>query len=158
MRIRRAAAFALTAGLALTTTGCGLLVHQATETHFDASDGVSAYLDDVTLANLIIFTDGDGPASLVFGAVNNGTNAQLVNIQLDNNGTKTNYNATITPGYTGYGFGDFPGLTIEEDQAPGSLQKVYIQAGDAEGVELDVPVLNADDWEFYEGLNPIASE
>ena len=39
------------------------------------------------------------------------------------------------------------------EPTPGSLTKIYIQYGDAEGVEMDVPVLNGDQ-ETYTSLVP----
>jgi hypothetical protein len=61
---------------------------------------------------------------------------------------------TAAPGLTKYGAEDSQRIVFDSvEPTPGSLTKIYIQYGDTEGVEMDVPVLNGDQ-ETYTQLVP----
>ena len=153
LRIRNGAAILLAAGLALSTAGCGFMVPQATEMQFDGSDGVTVRVGEIVLGNMIAFT-GDSPESnLVFGAVNNTGSTQTVTIQFEgSNGQKVTVPVVLPPGPSQHGVGD---ETLANYSGPaGSLKEIFVQYGNEVGVETHIPMLDADEWSFYKGLNP----
>lgn len=62
------AALAVAAGLA----GCSATNPMTTQNNYDASDGVSVELGDVTVRNLLVLTSAEGAPGTVLGAVSNG--------------------------------------------------------------------------------------
>lgn len=157
MRARIAASGVALAALVTLVAGCTFVTNQASTEHYDASDGVSAIIGDVHVANalLVIADDGeaDGP-NLVFTGVNTGDEPVTLSVQVDVDGDKVDQTVSLDPGSTEVGSGDdgqfvLPGV----DAVAGSLVKVYFQYGSRPGRELQVPVFDGT-WTEYEGLLP----
>lgn len=71
------AALVLAAGLA----GCSVTNPMTTQNNYDASDGVSVELGDLTLRNLLVLTSAEGAPGTVLGALtNDGSDAARVSI------------------------------------------------------------------------------
>ncbi|MGB3413657.1 MAG: hypothetical protein WBA28_02965 [Microbacteriaceae bacterium] len=155
MRIRNGAALLLAAGLALTTAGCGFMVPLATSQHFDPSDGITVKVGEITLGNMIAFSDNNGDSNIVFGAVNDTGRAQTVNLQFTSeSGQKVTVPVRIEAGYGPYGTEANDQIIAKGGGGAGTLQEIYVQYGDELGVQTHIPVLNANEWDIYKGLNP----
>jgi hypothetical protein len=145
VRARTASSIVLAALIAVGTSSCTFITPQATQISYFPSDGFDATVGDVEVRNAILLTDGDSAAgaSLVVTLVNNSGASQRVAFQHE-----------LTDGLTKFGAEDSQRITFDSvDPTPGSLTKIYIQYGDTEGVEMDVPVLNGDQ-ETYTNLVP----
>ncbi|WP_445444394.1 hypothetical protein [Clavibacter sp. km3a] len=159
MRARTASSIVLAALIAVGTSSCTFITPQATQISYFPSDGFDATVGDLEVRNAILLSDGDsaGGASLVVTLVNNSGGSQRVAFQHElSAGSADRETRTVTaaPGLTKFGAEDSQRIVFDSvDPTPGSLTKIYIQYGDAEGVEMDVPVLNGDQ-ETYTNLVP----
>ncbi|TFB48876.1 hypothetical protein [Cryobacterium tagatosivorans] len=144
MRARIVASAILATAILSGTVGCGLMAPQATTIHYDASDGVSADVGEVSVRNAILISDGEDSANLVFTLVNHGDSSHIVGVQYTSGGDKVTEeltveaNSTLTLG----GEAEEP-LTLRGiDAQPGSLFPVFVQYGNETGAKLLVPVLD----------------
>lgn len=145
MKARIAASVLLAAGLLVGTAGCNLVAPQATTKHYDPSDGVSANLDGVDVRNALIVSDDGELGNLVVTMINTGTESAKVTVQYESAGTKSTETVTL-PANSSTPFGPADGETItlvDMGSQPGALLPVYFQAGESDGKELLVPVLDA---------------
>jgi hypothetical protein len=159
VRARTASSIVLAALIAVGTSSCTFITPQATRISYFPSDGFDATVGDVEVRNAILLTEdgSEAGASLVVTLVNGSSDSQRVSFQheLTEGGTeRETRTVTAAPGLTKYGAEDSQRIVFDSvDPTPGSLTKIYIQYGDTEGVEMDVPVLNGDQ-ETYTDLVP----
>ena len=151
MKARVAASVVLAVGIAFGTAGCDLIAPQATETHYDASDGVNGQTGDVKIRNAFLVA-GDGNAvNLVATFVTSGSGLETIKIEPNGDPTLTQ-SFELSAGTTVVGNEtriQINGLTI----APGGLFPVYFVAGTGEGVRLQLPVLDGS-LEPYSSYTP----
>ncbi|OUE29826.1 hypothetical protein BFL35_13260 [Clavibacter michiganensis] len=159
MRARTASSIVLAALIAVGTSSCTFITPQATQISYFPSDGFDATVGDIEVRNAILLSE-DGSAagaSLVVTLVNNSGDSQRVAFQHEltpGSADRETRTVTTAPGLTKFGAEDSQRIVFDSvDPTPGSLTKIYIQYGDAEGVEMDVPVLNGDQ-ETYTNLVP----
>jgi hypothetical protein len=159
VRARTASSIVLAALIAVGTSSCTFITPQASRISYFPSDGFDATIGDIEVRNAILLSSGEGDAgaSLLVTLVNGTDRSQRVSFQHEATGGGSD-RETVTvaagPGLTAYGSEDSERIVFESIEAtPGSLAKVYIQYGDAEGVEMDVPVLNGDQ-QTYADLVP----
>lgn len=159
MRARVAASVALAALLTVGVAGCNFVTPQATEKHYDPSDGVSGSVGDVKVINVLaIASDKKATAdhaNLVFTAVNSSDDTVRLRVQYKSK-TQT---VELEPGATDIGYGkkadqrlQISGFTTK----PGALAKIFFQYGSEEGEQLEVPVLDTT-WAMYSDLGPTAT-
>jgi hypothetical protein len=159
VRARVAASIALAALLTVGVAGCNFVTPQATEKHYDASDGVSGSVGDVKVLNVMAIASDEkstrNHANLVFTAVNSSEDTVRLRVQYK---AKTQ-TIELEPGATDVGFGtkgdqrlQLSGFTAK----PGALAKIFFQYGSAEGQQLEVPVLDTT-WAQYADLGPTAT-
>jgi hypothetical protein len=156
VRARTASSIVLAALIAVGASSCTFMTPQATRISYFPSDGFDATVGDIEVRNAILLTSGDGGArtSLVVTLSNTSGSSQSVSFQHEVAGAGSD-RETVTvdaaPGLTAFGAEDSETIVFESiEPTPGSLAQVYIQYGDAEGVEMDVPVLNGDQDTYAE--------
>jgi hypothetical protein len=163
VKLRAVATIALAASLAVGLSGCNFFSPQRTLEKYDPSDGVGANLGDVDIRNALLVTDDGERATLVVSIANLTDADKQLRIEYPSYGPEavdgkvsfqlgvpaTSLTTTSTDG------GDQ--IILEDIDAPaGSLFSVYMQAGDAPGTELRVPVLDGT-FPRYEPLLPSPS-
>ncbi|WP_438856482.1 hypothetical protein [Agromyces sp. M3QZ16-3] len=153
MKARLAASAALALGIAIGGSGCAMLTYQATTEKYDASDGVSADVGGLDVRNALIVSDEGDEGNLVLSVTNTSTDDETLSVQLVDQGDT--FEIDVDGGETvSLGTADEEPLLIENlDAEVGGLVSVYLQAGSAEGVEIQVPVLDGRLPE-YEDLVP----
>ena len=150
MKARLAASAALALGLALGASGCSMLTYQATTEHYDASDGVSLDVGDLDLRNVLVVSEDGEDGNLIMTVVNNGDDDVELGVQFGEGGGDVQ-TIEIEAGNT-VAFGVEAAESEEQleplllegiDTQPGALLTMYFQYGDAEGIDKQVPVLDA---------------
>ncbi|RUQ99015.1 hypothetical protein [Labedella endophytica] len=155
-RARVIASIVMAATVALGTTSCNLLAPQATLKKYDPSDGVSATVGDVAVRNAIVFADGEDTGFLLATVINTGSAPHSVSIQVGSGDDRQDFTLTVAGGSTTtYSAGDAQRLELDPLQEPaGAVIPVFVQYGQEEGVEIDVPVLEQDTFAEYATLTP----
>jgi len=159
----RAAASVLIAGALLVgTTGCTFISTQATLIQYDPSDGVGASIGTVDIRNAILLVNEDATAgNLMLTFVNSGERSASMKLQYESAGEKFSLTKPLD-GSEVTTFGTTPDdsqiIVLEPGVKAGDLYPVYFQYGDHEGVQLMVPVLNADNHPEYADLVPASAE
>ncbi|HTL40622.1 MAG TPA: DNA modification methylase [Pseudolysinimonas sp.] len=145
MRARLVATAAAAAVLAVVLAGCNFITPQATLKPYDASDGVSTRIGDVTISNALVVTDDGADGNLLFTAVNVGEKPVDLTVQFSSGGDKTTLDLKVDAnGSTDFGFGDAGQLFLAGiDTEPGANMPIYFQYGSDAGKQLQVPVLDA---------------
>ena len=139
---RLVAAIALGSALALGTTGCTFITHQATTNPYPASDGVN--IDetggDVVARNVFVVTTEDGGVGNLVGAfINEGS--KTTSVDIDVAGEQLTVRVPSEERVS-LGADEMP-LRIENlDTKPGATVEVLIVSGDGEAVPAEVPVLD----------------
>lgn len=153
MKARLAASAALALGIALGGSGCAMLTYQATTEKYDASDGVSADVGALDVRNVLVVSDDGEEGNLVLSVTNTSTDDETLSVQFVDEGDT--FEIDVDGGETvSLGTAEEEPLLIENlDAEVGGLVAVYLQAGSAEGVEIQVPVLDGRLPE-YEDLVP----
>ncbi|RXZ46308.1 hypothetical protein [Agromyces binzhouensis] len=153
MKARLAASAALALGIAIGGSGCAMLTYQATTEKYDPSDGVSADVGALDVRNVLVVSDEGDEGNLVIYVTNTGTDDETLSVQFVDQGDT--FEIDVDGGETvSLGTADEEPLLIENlDAEVGGLVSVYLQAGSAEGVEIQVPVLDGRLPE-YEDLVP----
>lgn len=127
------------------TAGCNFISPQTTTEHYDASDGFSTTVGDVELRNAIVFTDNGDSASLSVTLLNTSDTAQKVNFQYSSLGS-TETTSVEVPASTSISRGTQDGdpqiLLSGIGKQPGTLMKIFIQAGSKTGKNFNIPVLD----------------
>ena len=142
MKSRLVASIALAAAVALGTAGCNFLTPQATLEQYDPSDGVNGQVGDVALRNVLFILGEDETANLLFTTVNSGDEEADLHVEVLLDGEAWDEQVEIPTGLTVFG-GEEDAVIFEGIDLPdGGVVTVYFQYGEAEGVELPVPVLD----------------
>lgn len=137
-------ALALAAALVLGTTGCGLIVPQATTEEYSPSDGIDVTLPNVDVRNLLLVTSDDSDeTNIVFTGVNNGQDPVRLNIAfVADDEQQARETFRIAPGITVFGPADDEQVIVEiPDLLPGSMITAYIESDGTEE-ERQVPVVD----------------
>lgn len=139
---RLVAVIALGSALALGTTGCTFITHQATTNPYPASDGVpfDETGGDVVARNVFVVTTEDGEVGNLVGAfINEGSKSSTVDIDVagEQLTLRVPSEDRVSLG------GDKMPLRIENlDVKPGATVEVLIVSGDGEATPAQVPVLD----------------
>ena len=143
MKARLAASAALALGIAIGGSGCAMITYQATTEKYDPSDGVSADLGDVDVRNALVISEDGEDGTLVMSVVNRSDERATVTVQYGDGGDELEID--VPAGETlVLGSEDEEKVVLEGiDVEVGGLLPMYFQAGEAEGVEKQVPVLDA---------------
>lgn len=153
MKIRIVIAAAIAVGVALGTTGCGLIQPQATTRHYDASDGVGVNVGKLKLRNLIVLSNDGLIGSLLLTGVN--TTGKAIDM-VATYGSGINVVQSVPSsdlnGTTWGGHGEPQIILGNIDTQPGAMIEIMFTDG-TESVSTLVPVLTTGQPE-YEGLQP----
>lgn len=145
----RIAASALTVGLALSLTGCGMITPVATQDPYDPSDGVSVTFEDVAVRNIMVITAdteyGVDSGNLIFTAANTSTKPTQVTVAFENSAGSEEIAVDIDAGQIlalGVGKNEPLPLTGIDTPAGAMMELVF---SDASGQErtVKVPVLDS---------------
>ncbi|WP_442576579.1 DNA modification methylase [Microbacterium sp. F51-2R] len=144
MKSRLIASLALGALVLFGTTGCAMLSTQATTLPYSPADGVNVPdSGPVLVRNALFVTDESGKdANFIAAIINDTEDSQTLHIEI---GEKSPIKKTVrVPANTTVSLGvtDDPLLVEGLDVEAGADVMVYFQSGDAEGVQIAVPVLN----------------
>jgi len=127
-----------------------MVTYQATTEHYDPSDGVSATVGDLDLRNILVVSDDGEDGNLIMTVVNNGADDVTLGVQFGEGGGDTQEIEIESGGTVAFGVDDVEGIDVLEplllesmDAEVGGLLPMYFQYGDAEGVEKEVPILDA---------------
>ena len=150
MKARLAASAALALGLALGASGCSMLTYQATTEKYDASDGVSVDIGELDLRNVLVVSDDGEDGNLIMTVVNNSDDDVELGVQFGEGGGDTQTIEIEAGNTVAFGVDAAESEDVLEplllegiDTQPGGLLSMYFQYGDAEGIEKQVPVLDA---------------
>lgn len=155
-RARLTASIVLAAAVALGTTSCNLLAPQATLKIYDPSDGVSATVGDIALRNALVLVDGEDSGFLLVTVINTGSEARSVSIQVGSGSDRQEFTVLAAGGSTTtFGAGDERRLELDSLEVPaGANIPLFVQYGQEEGAETEVPVLDQDTFSEYATLTP----
>lgn len=139
---RLIATVALGAAVALGTTGCTFITHQATTNEYSPSDGVN--IDetggDIVVRNaMIIATDDGSSGNLVAAFVNQGDKSGRVDISVEGDVLTVRVPAGEL---VSLGADEDPLLIEDLNVAPGADVEVLFVSGDGDAVPAAVPVLD----------------
>lgn len=155
MKARIGAAVVLAALLSLGASGCALITPQATTKEVEVANGVNGSVGEIDIRNATIISNDGEVGSLLISFYNGSGTDQELAVQYESNGRKTQQVITVaSSGLTSFGAKGETQLLLEGIATPpGALLPIFFQYGDAEGVELRVPVLTSN-FEEYTGLEP----
>ncbi len=156
MKVRFVAAAVLALGVALGTSGCNLIQPQATTNPYDASDGVSVNVGDLSLRNLMIISDDGENGNLLVG-IANATGADVdLHIGFVSGGEIVDGHLEVPTNdksVTSWGAGSEDRIILGGiNTIPGGLLELEFEADGVSKTVL-VPVLTSQLPE-YEGLEP----
>ena len=147
----------LAAGLAVAgiLTACAPHGTPMTQVAYDASDGVRTTVGDVSLLNLIVFTEDGEDGNLTGTVTNRGDDDLELTFQYESAGDKVNVTLEV-PARETFQLGRDEGqlLLPAIDTAPGALFALYVQYGSTPGKQVQVPVLDTRLIPEYDGLLP----
>jgi len=128
-------------------SACSLVAPQATLIQYDPADGVGADLGTVKVRDVQALLGESGAVNVMFYVVNAGDEAAKLSVAVGEGGIDGTTTLNVPAGFasTVGGVGDTAKVIIEEpaDARLGGLLPVYFQVGQAEGTQLQVPVLDA---------------
>lgn len=157
MRRRIAVTAALAIGLAFGTAGCTFLAPQATLIKYNASDGVDLNVGKLQVRNAFVISPNGKDANLIGVLINTSDSPIAVKLQFSSGSAGTSKTLTehLKAGEV-LSLGN-PGVKQvvfrKADVKPGALLTVYIQYGNEQGKNLQLPVLNGSQ-SYYTGLAP----
>lgn len=140
---RLIATVALGAAVALGTTGCTFMTHQATTISYSASDGVNFDTTggDVVVRNAFVVASEDGSVgNLVAAFVNNGTEGATV--EIDVNGVQQKLRVPAGERVSLGVDGNDPLLLEGLDAKPGTTVSALVISGDDDAEPTEIPVLD----------------
>lgn len=148
----------LAAGLAVVGALAACAPHGTpmTQVAYDTSDGVRATVGDVSVLNMIVFTEDGEDGNFTGTITNRGDEDVELTLQYESDGEKVDVvvgvgaRETVQVGSGDFGQVFLPGI----DTAPGSLLKLYLQYGTFPGKQATVPVLDNRLIPQYEDLLP----
>ena len=146
MKTRLVASVALAGALLLGTSGCTLFATTGTLVHYQPSDGVAANVGDVKVRNLLGLSDNGEDVALVMSIINAGTTTATVDFQYeDANGDKQTLSVVVKPNssvHVGGGDDEKEAILRDAGATVGGTIPIYVQYGDNQGQQVQVPVLD----------------
>ncbi|MBP2437204.1 DNA modification methylase [Microbacterium amylolyticum] len=154
MKSRTIASLALGGVVLLSAAGCGTVTPVATTYTYTAGDGINVTDrdgSDLLVRNAMIVATADGAeGNFVAALINDGNEAET--LTLDWEGGSAQY--TVPAGQTiALGADDEPLLLSGLGVEPGAIADIYLQSGNGDGIDAQIPVLN-DCLDEYAGLAP----
>jgi hypothetical protein len=143
--VRRLAATALIATLALSTSACSLSGNVASLQPYSPSDGQQVDLESVKARNFIYLVSESGRGFLIGSLVNSAAEARVVKIQYvdPNSQAKTDYFVEVAPGAKlDFGYNGNPAISVPVVEVPGQTALFYFLESDTVNAEMKVPVLD----------------
>jgi hypothetical protein len=127
-----------------------MLTYQATTEKYEPSDGVSVDVGDLDLRNVLVVSEDGEDGILVMTVVNTSDEDVELGVQFGEGGGDTQ-TVEIEAGATAaFGADEVEGIDVLDpivlegiDTMPGALLPMYFQYGDVEGIQKQVPVLDA---------------
>jgi len=157
VKTRLVASVVLAGALVLGTSGCTLAAVTGTLVHYQPSDGVAANVGDIKVRNLLGLSDNGEDVALVMTIVNSGDTDASVDFQYeDSSGTKSTITIVVNAHSSVHiGGGGDNGVAILRDAGAtvGGLIPIYVQYGEEQGQQVQVPVLDGQ-TEAYADLLP----
>lgn len=121
---------------------------------YDPADGFGADLGAVKIRDAQAIIGSSGAVNLYFYVINSGTEPVRLNVASGAAGADGTTSLTLPPGVASPigGPDDSASIVIERptNALLGGLYPVYFQAGDADGVQLEIPVLDAEVRPYFE--------
>jgi hypothetical protein len=150
LRLRATASIVLASLIVVGTTSCNFISPQTTTEIYEASDGTNFSVGDIKARNALIVSEDGEHGSLLVTFVNDSGEQQDVTVQYDTTAGRETSTITVARGATIFDSGENQTFVMEnlDDATPGSLYPVYFQYGDAEGIEVQVPVLGTELQEY----------
>lgn len=143
--VRRLAASALIATLALSTSACSLSGNVASLQPYSPSDGQQVDLESVKARNFIYLVSESGKGFLIGSLVNSGSEARVVKIQYvdPNSQAKTDYFVEVPAGAKlDFGYNGNPAISMPVVEVPGQTALFYLLESDTVNGDMKVPVLD----------------
>jgi hypothetical protein len=138
-------------------SGCTLAAVTGTLVPYQPSDGVAANVGDVKVRNLLGLSDNGDDVALVMSIINAGDSRATVDFQYeDENGEKSTITISVDANSSVHvGGGDDDAVAILRDAGAtvGGTIPIYVQYGDNQGQQVQVPVLDGQ-TEAYTDLLP----
>ena len=136
------ARLAAVAAVALATAGCSAINPITTQEPYDASDGVSVEIGELTALNVIVVTEAEGSPAVLLGSINNPTEEDVtVSISLDGEtGTDVNVPAGSTVKLGGES--EETHVTGTATTAPGLIADVLFVTEQAGQLTAEAPVMD----------------
>jgi hypothetical protein len=155
LRLRATASIVLASLIMVGTTSCNFISPQTTTEIYEASDGTNFSVGDIKARNALIVSEDGEHGSLLVTFINDSGEQQDVTVQYDTvspggSAERETSSITLGRGATIFDSGDNQTFVMEnlDDATPGGLYPVYFQYGDAEGIEVQVPVLGTQLQEY----------
>lgn len=150
MKARLIASVVLAATVVLGTSACNLISPQTTTKEYDASDGVSGTIGDMSIRNAAIIS-GDGKDGNLLVSITNAGGAESLTIKWGDDFSESTEARIPEDETISFGTEEEDPILLENiDAVPGSLLTVFFQYGDETGVEIFVPVLDGTLPEYAE--------
>jgi hypothetical protein len=143
--VRRLAATALIATLALSTSACSLSGNVASLQPYSPSDGQQVDLESIKARNFIYLVSESGQGFLIGSLVNSAAEARVVKIQYvdPNTQAKTDYFVEVEAGAKlDFGYNGNPAISVPVVEVPGQTALFYFLESDTVNAEMKVPVLD----------------
>ncbi len=147
---------ALGAVLIMVLSGCSLTADVTTGKAYNASDGISGTVSNVTAQNLLLITTGEGEPAVLVGALYNGSDVEVtvqVSVALDQASFTIPAMSTVTLGLA-EGNQEF---IIDAPVAPGLNSEVTIAVADEASSTKPLPVLDGTLPEYQGVLEELAA-
>jgi hypothetical protein len=155
LRLRATTSIVLASLIMVGTTSCNFISPQTTTEIYEASDGTNFSVGDVKARNAMIVSEDGEHGSLLVTFINDSGELQDLTVQYDTVGAdgataRETRSVSLDRGMTVFDGGDNETFVMEnlDDATPGGLYPVYFQYGDAEGIEVQVPVLGTELQEY----------
>ena len=150
MKARLIASVVLAATVVLGTSACNLISPQTTTKEYDASDGVSGTIGDMSIRNAAIIS-GDGKDGNLLVSITNAGGAESLTIKWGDDFSESTEARIPEDETISFGTEEEDPILLENiDAVPGSLLTMFFQYGDETGVEIFVPVLDGTLPEYAE--------
>jgi hypothetical protein len=143
--VRRLAATALIATLALSTSACSFSGNVTSLQPYSPSDGQQVNLESIKARNFIYLVSESGQGFLIGSLVNSSGEAKVVKIQYvdPNSQAKTDYFVEVAAGAKlDFGYNGNPAISMPVVEIPGQTALFYFLESDTVNGEMKVPVLD----------------
>ena len=145
MFVRRLAATALIAALALTTSACSITGNVASLQPYSPSDGQQVDLANIKARNFIYLVSDSGQGFLIGSVVNSASESKIMKIQYEDPNTqaKTDYLLEVPAGgKLDFGYNGNPAIQMPVVEVPGQTAKFFFLESDQISAGIKVPVLD----------------